>query len=60
LIRRNSQEIEPKNGMISADPVGRPSMVQQLKLLEKDLKGKITTRKVLDVVFVPMTESQSR
>lgn len=41
-------------------PVGQPSMAQQLKLLEKDLKGKITARKILDVVFVPMTESQSR
>ncbi len=41
-------------------PVGKPSMAQQLKLLEKDLKGKITARKVLDVVFVPMTESGLR
>ena len=36
-------------------PVGLPYMHQELLLLEKDGQGKITTTKVLDVAFVPLT-----
>jgi len=36
-------------------PVGLPYMHQELLLLEKDEQGEITTTKVLDVAFVPLT-----
>jgi protein-L-isoaspartate(D-aspartate) O-methyltransferase len=36
-------------------PVGRPYGSQELKLVEKDLKGRVETREVLGVAFVPMT-----
>jgi len=36
-------------------PVGLPYMHQELLLVEKDEQGEITTTKVLDVAFVPLT-----
>ena len=36
-------------------PVGAPFLVQHLVLVEKDLDGKVTTRLVLPVAFVPFT-----
>lgn len=35
-------------------PVGLPYMSQELLLVEKDLEGKLHTREILGVVFVPM------
>ena len=37
-------------------PVGLPYMSQELLLFEKDLRGKLHTRDVLEVIFVPMTD----
>jgi len=36
-------------------PVGSRFMVQQLVLVEKDSAGKVITRQVLPVRFVPLT-----
>ncbi|HMB15964.1 MAG TPA: protein-L-isoaspartate(D-aspartate) O-methyltransferase [Pelovirga sp.] len=36
-------------------PVGKPFMSQQLVVVEKDESGRMHTRKILDVAFVPMT-----
>ena len=36
-------------------PVGAPFLVQHLVLVEKDLDGKVTTRLMLPVAFVPLT-----
>lgn len=36
-------------------PVGDPFSVQQLMLIEKDAKGRVTTRQILPVRFVPLT-----
>lgn len=36
-------------------PVGDPFSVQQLMLIEKDSKGRISTRQILPVRFVPLT-----
>jgi protein-L-isoaspartate(D-aspartate) O-methyltransferase len=37
-------------------PFGRPHMTQDLMLIEKDIGGKLHSRKILDVAFVPMTD----
>jgi len=47
------QQLKPGGRMMI--PVGSRFMVQQLVLVEKDGKGKITTRQVLPVMFVPLT-----
>jgi len=44
-----------KPGGRLAIPVGLPHMHQELLLVEKDERGEITTTKVLDVAFVPLT-----
>jgi protein-L-isoaspartate(D-aspartate) O-methyltransferase len=36
-------------------PVGSPSMIQHIILVEKDQKGNITTKSLLPVRFVPLT-----
>lgn len=36
-------------------PVGSRFLVQQLLLVEKDKDGKVTTRQILPVIFVPLT-----
>ncbi len=36
-------------------PVGSRFMVQQLVLVEKDDAGRVTTRQILPVRFVPLT-----
>jgi protein-L-isoaspartate(D-aspartate) O-methyltransferase len=38
-------------------PVGLPYMSQELLLVEKDLTGKMRTRDILGVVFVPMVDA---
>jgi protein-L-isoaspartate(D-aspartate) O-methyltransferase len=38
-------------------PVGKRSMTQQLLLIEKSADGKVSTRQVLPVIFVPLTGS---
>ncbi|HUB43772.1 MAG TPA: protein-L-isoaspartate(D-aspartate) O-methyltransferase [Acetobacteraceae bacterium] len=38
-----------------AIPVGEPWGDQELRLLEKDARGKVTSRRVLSVAFVPLT-----
>jgi protein-L-isoaspartate(D-aspartate) O-methyltransferase len=44
-----------KNGGRMLIPVGSRFMVQQLLLVEKDAAGKVTTRQILPVRFVPLT-----
>ncbi len=44
-----------KNGGRMAIPVGEAWLTPQLLLLSKDLHGKVTTRPILPVAFVPMT-----
>jgi protein-L-isoaspartate(D-aspartate) O-methyltransferase len=44
-----------KNGGRMVIPVGSRFMVQQLLLVEKDAAGKVTTRQILPVRFVPLT-----
>jgi protein-L-isoaspartate(D-aspartate) O-methyltransferase len=36
-------------------PVGRPYLSQELVLIQKDLAGKLHSKDILDVAFVPMT-----
>jgi len=47
------QQLKPGGRMVI--PVGSRFMVQQLVLVEKDAKGKLTTRQLLPVRFVPLT-----
>jgi protein-L-isoaspartate(D-aspartate) O-methyltransferase len=47
------EQLKPGGRMVI--PVGSRFMVQQLVLVEKDLQGKITTRQLLPVMFVPLT-----
>ncbi len=44
-----------KNGGRMIVPVGSRFMVQQLVLVKKDSQGKVTTRQILPVRFVPLT-----
>lgn len=44
-----------KNGGRMVIPLGEPQGAQSLFLIEKDVRGEITRRKVLDVRFVPLT-----
>lgn len=46
-------QLKPGGRMVI--PVGSRFMVQQLVLVEKDAKGKVTTRQILPVRFVPLT-----
>jgi protein-L-isoaspartate(D-aspartate) O-methyltransferase len=47
------QQLKPGGRMVI--PVGSRFMVQQLVVVEKDAKGKLTTRQILPVRFVPLT-----
>jgi protein-L-isoaspartate(D-aspartate) O-methyltransferase len=47
------QQLKPGGRMVI--PVGSRFMVQQLVLVEKDARGKVTTRQILPVKFVPLT-----
>ena len=49
-----------KPGARMVIPVGLPYQHQELMLLEKDDTGKISTRDVLGVVFVPLTGGPAR
>lgn len=46
-------QLKPKGRMMI--PVGSRFLVQHLLLLEKDSNGKVTTRQILPVAFVPLT-----
>jgi protein-L-isoaspartate(D-aspartate) O-methyltransferase len=46
-------QLKPGGRMVI--PVGTRFMVQQLVVVEKDAKGKLTTRQILPVRFVPLT-----
>jgi protein-L-isoaspartate(D-aspartate) O-methyltransferase len=46
-------QLKPKGKMVI--PVGGPFMTQQLMLVEKTEDGKVTTRQLLPVAFVPLT-----
>jgi protein-L-isoaspartate(D-aspartate) O-methyltransferase len=46
-------QLKPKGKMVI--PVGGPFMVQQLMLVEKSEDGKIRSRQLLPVMFVPLT-----
>lgn len=46
-----------KNGGRMVIPLGRPQDVQALTVIEKDERGAVSQRKVLDVRFVPLTGS---
>ena len=50
------QQLKPGGRMVI--PVGAPFFTQDLILLEKDAKGKVSTRSVLPVAFVPLTGDQ--
>ena len=39
-------------------PVGAPFSAQSLLLVRKDAKGRVTTRQVLPVSFVPLTRAR--
>jgi len=47
------EQLKPGGRMVI--PVGGPFMVQSLVLVEKDSAGKITTRNLMAVRFVPLT-----
>jgi protein-L-isoaspartate(D-aspartate) O-methyltransferase len=47
------QQLKPGGRMVI--PVGSRFMVQQLVVVEKDATGKLTTRQILPVRFVPLT-----
>lgn len=47
------EQLAPDGRM--AIPVGEPWGDQELRLLEKDAPGKVTSRRVLSVAFVPLT-----
>ena len=47
------RQLKPGGRMVI--PVGSRFMVQQLVLVEKDNKGKVSTRQILPVRFVPLT-----
>lgn len=47
-----------KNGGRLVIPLGRPQDVQELVVIEKDARGAVSRRKVLDVRFVPLTGSE--
>ena len=49
------KQLKPGGRMVI--PVGGPFMVQSLVLVEKDRTGKITTRNLMAVRFVPLTGS---
>ena len=49
------RQLKPGGRMII--PVGSRFLVQQLVLVEKDAKGKVVTRQILPVRFVPLTGS---
>ena len=46
-----------KSGGRLVIPIGLPAMTQELMVLEKDKRGKITSHDVLSVSFVPLTGS---
>ncbi len=48
-----TKQLKPGGRMII--PVGSPFMTQQLMLVEKEKNGKIKTKQVLPVIFVPLT-----
>lgn len=47
------EQLEPGGRMLI--PIGTPFVTQQLTLVEKNPEGKITTRRILPVRFVPLT-----
>ena len=47
------RQLKPGGRMII--PVGSRFLVQQLLLVSKDAKGKVTTRQIIPVKFVPLT-----
>jgi len=50
------EQLKPGGRMLI--PVGAPFSAQELIVLSKDAKGKVTTRSVLPVAFVPLTGSR--
>jgi protein-L-isoaspartate(D-aspartate) O-methyltransferase len=47
------QQLKPGGRMVI--PVGAPFHTQDLILLQKDAKGRVTTASILPVAFVPLT-----
>ncbi len=47
------KQLKPGGKMVT--PVGSRFLVQQLVVVEKDMQGKVTTRQLLPVRFVPLT-----
>lgn len=47
------RQLKPGGRMVV--PVGQPFAVQQLMLVQKDERGRVTTRQILPVRFVPLT-----
>jgi protein-L-isoaspartate(D-aspartate) O-methyltransferase len=50
------QQLKPGGKLVI--PVGPQSIAQQLRVIEKDASGKVTTRDVLAVRFVPLTRDK--
>lgn len=51
------RQLKPGGRMVI--PVGSPFMTQQLLVVDKDREGKLRTRQILPVVFVPLTGEHS-
>ncbi len=47
------EQLGPAGRMVI--PVGQPFMTQALTMVEKDAAGRVSTRRILPVVFVPLT-----
>ena len=66
LVTAAPEEVPPalvaqlKAGGRMVVPVGRVWDVQDLQLIEKDASGRITTRSVIPVRFVPMVKKRDR
>ena len=49
-----------KNGGRIIIPVGRPMAVQDLVLVEKDMEGRVKTRSLMAVRFVPLVSGKKK
>ena len=52
------EQLKPGGRLVM--PVGQPGETQMLMVLEKDATGKIQTRNVATVMFVPLTREEQR
>lgn len=50
------EQLKPGGNLVI--PVGQPYMAQDLKVLHKDDQGRVTTRNILGVAFVPLVDHE--